>query len=196
MAPSTLKWSLMHAADAPGAAAATVVLFGALAVASVTDLRSRRIPNIVTFPIAAVGVCLHALTGGGWAALSSAVALALWFIGGITFWSLSRGQGIGAGDVKMAMASGALWGFWPTFWLVFASNLLQVGYLFVRWLVQGTGGENFRRLGTWVYSIVSPGTKVVHFQPAGMEDKTPHAPFMLLGAALVLLLDKYERLPW
>ena len=193
MAVTTLSWTLMHA---PGVNPALVVLFGALSVATVTDLRHRRIPNVVTFPVALVGVALHALTGGGWAALSSAVALCLWLAGGLAFWSASRGQGIGAGDVKMAMASGALLGFWPTFWLVFASNLLQVFYLFVRWLVQGTGGENFRRLGTWIYSIVSPGTKVVHFKPAGMEDKTPHAPFMLLGAIAVVVLDKYGVLPW
>lgn len=193
MAVSHFTWSLLHT---PGSGTALGILLGSLLLATVTDLRSRRIPNLVTFPVAIVGVALHGLYGGPWAAASSAAALGLWFAGGLTVWSLSRGQGLGAGDVKMAMAAAALLGFWPTFWLVFASNLSQVFYLFLRWLVQGTGGENFRRLGTWIHSLLAPGTKVVHFKPAGMEDRTPHAPFMLIGAVLVVLLDKYGVLPW
>lgn len=193
MPRQALTFSLL---EVPGAPVALALLFGSLTVAVVTDLRRRRIPNAITFPAAVAGLVLHAASGGGWIFLSSLLALALWFAGGLAFWSLSRGQGIGAGDVKMAMAAAALVGFWPTFWMVFASNLLQVIYLFIRWIVQGTGGENFRRLGTWVISIVAPGTKVVPFRPAGMEDKTPHAPFLLAGAVAMVLLNRHGVLPW
>ncbi|MCS6915801.1 MAG: A24 family peptidase [Myxococcales bacterium] len=193
MPRQALAFSLL---EAPGAPVALALLFGSLAVATVTDLRRRRIPNVLTLPAAAAGLVLHAISGGGWTFLSSLLALGLWFAGGLTFWSLSRGQGIGAGDVKMVMAAAALVGFWPTFWMVFASNLLQVLYLFIRWIVQGTSGENVRRLGTWVVSIVAPGTKVVPFRPAGMEDKTPHAPFLLAGAAAMVLLARKGVLPW
>ena len=39
-----------------------VVLFVGLAVATITDLRSRRIPNVLTFPMMALGIVATAAT--------------------------------------------------------------------------------------------------------------------------------------
>lgn len=181
---------------APAADTACGVLVVALVVATATDLAKRRIPNWVTFPAALAGLLIHALNGGRWWFASSLLSFLLWSVVGIGFWSLSRGQGIGAGDVKMVMASGSLLGAWPTLYVYFLSNLLQVAYLFLRWLVTGTLWANAKLLGTWVTSLVAPNTKVVHFKPVGMEDKTPHAPFMLLGAIVTIYLSRKGVLPW
>lgn len=185
-----ILWNLNHA---PGAHPALIVLGVALVLSTITDLRSRKISNSVTFSAALIGIVLHAVTGGGWLALSSGLGFLVWLIGGMLVWQTG---GLGAGDVKMVAAAGALLGLLGAFWMYFLSNLIQVVYLFGRWAVQGTLADNFRLLGSWLYSIVSPGTKKIHFKPVGMEDRTPHAPFMLLGVVAMMALSYYGVLPW
>jgi prepilin peptidase CpaA len=83
-----------------------------LAVATVTDLRSRRIPNWLVLPFLAAGIAIapwrHDWPGvrqGFWHGLGQSVAglgLAL-LIYGILFWM----GGMGAGDVKLCAAIGA-----------------------------------------------------------------------------------------
>ena len=191
-----LTFTLTRAPVSPSTAqTAAVVLGAALCIATVTDLRRRRIPNWVTFSAAAAGLALHAMGGGLSGFLSSLAGFLIWFGGGFAFWALSGGQGIGAGDVKMAMACGALLGAWPTLYVFFLSNLAQVVYLFLRWIVNGTLVANVRGVGRWLVSLLTPGTAVAHFQPVGMGDKTPHAPFMLIGALVTLYLSREGMLP-
>lgn len=193
--------------DAPGTTPALLVLFAALVLGSVSDLRSRRLPNKLTFSAILIGLCLHAAMGGGHDLLISFTSFLLCFALGFWLYSSWGGQGFGAGDAKMVMAAAALIGFWPAIWLFFASNLAMAFlYLPVRWLVQGTLVANLRRLGTWLLSMVvafaskigmaPKGAEIIHFVPVGMEDRTPHAPFMLLGASVVVLLHRQGALPW
>lgn len=81
--------------------------FAALLVAGLacaTDLRTRRIPNVLTFgaPIAAVA---FAAATAGWAGVGS--ALAGWAVGCALFFPLFALRGLGAGDVKLLAALGA-----------------------------------------------------------------------------------------
>ena len=75
--------------------------------ATVTDLRARRIPNFLTFPAAGVGVALHSMQEGWW-------GLALALVGAVTapgvLMLLRAFRRLGMGDVKLAMAVGALLG--------------------------------------------------------------------------------------
>ncbi len=190
MSSVKIYWTLTQT---PGGHAALVVLLLALCVSTVTDLRQRKIWNYATFPAALLGFVLHGYLGGGWMLLSSVVAFALWLSAGIAVWTTG---GVGAGDIKMLAAMGALIGFWPAFWAYFISNLTMVAYLPVRWLVQGTLIANLRLIGTWLHSLLSPGTKVIHFTPVGMEDKTPHAPLFLFGVIATMILSHYGVLPW
>jgi prepilin peptidase CpaA len=76
-------------------------------VASVYDLRTRRIPNKLTLPAILGGLTLHLVRGGpaemGWAALAGLIA------GGIFLLFFLAG-GMGAGDVKLMTAVGCLLG--------------------------------------------------------------------------------------
>lgn len=88
------------------------VVVAALAV--VSDLKSRRIPNLLTFGAAGIAVAAHAasegLTGG-------ATAIAGWLVGVAIFIPVFALGGMGAGDVKLLGAIGALLGPRAAVWV-------------------------------------------------------------------------------
>ena len=75
-----------------------------LALACVTDLRTRRIPNVLTLSAVAGAVLFHLATGGWQAAGWSIVGL---FVGALLFLPMFALRGMGAGDVKLLAAVGA-----------------------------------------------------------------------------------------
>ena len=75
-----------------------------LALACVTDLRTRRIPNVLTSSAVAGAVLFHLATGGWQAAGWSIVGL---FVGALLFLPMFALRGMGAGDVKLLAAVGA-----------------------------------------------------------------------------------------
>src|SRR3954454_24053864 len=87
-----------------------VLIVIAVSIALVTDIRSRRIYNALTFPTMvlglAIGILAHGLSGLGDAAAGLALGAAL-FVIPVAFF------GRGAGDLKLLAAVGALGG--PTF---------------------------------------------------------------------------------
>jgi prepilin peptidase CpaA len=72
--------------------------------ACVTDLRARRIPNVLTFGAAAAALVYHAAMAGwpgiGWAAAG-------WIAGAALFFPIFALGGMGGGDVKLLAAVGA-----------------------------------------------------------------------------------------
>jgi prepilin peptidase CpaA len=84
----------------------TAVIAVALA-ACICDVRTRRLPNALTFGAALAALCFalfqDGLSGLGWSAAGWLTALALFF----PFFAL---RGLGAGDVKLLAALGAWFG--------------------------------------------------------------------------------------
>lgn len=85
----------------------TLVLIAA-AIAAYTDVRSRRIPNLLSAALLASGVALHALQGWQSAAISIAL-FAVVFAAGTVLFSFKL---LGGGDVKLLAAASAALG-WP-----------------------------------------------------------------------------------
>jgi len=85
----------------------SIVAASCLAAAIVTDVRARRIPNVLTFPAVILGVGFWTLSngpGGFLAGVGGAVAAPLALL-------LLRGfRPLGMGDIKLAAAVGALAG--------------------------------------------------------------------------------------
>jgi prepilin peptidase CpaA len=113
----------------------TVGVCGFTTLALVTDLRSRRIPNVLTIIAFALALVFH-LVVSGWAGLGFAaggfgvgfgVMLVLWLIGGG-----------GGGDVKLMGAVGSWVGVFGTLFVflggVIVAVLMTAGILLGRWI--------------------------------------------------------------
>lgn len=92
-----------------------------LMVACISDLRTRRIPNALTFSAIVAGLFFHAVTGGvtaaGW-------SLAGGFLGLALFLPMFVLRGMGAGDVKLLAAVGAWLGPSQVATVALASSLV------------------------------------------------------------------------
>lgn len=84
------------------------------------DIATRRIPNVITFGAALVGLVAHAYIGG-WQALG--MAIAGWAAGVALFFPFFALGGMGAGDVKLLGAVGAWLGPVTAVWVALYSGI-------------------------------------------------------------------------
>src|SRR5688500_17057938 len=91
-----------------------VALLTVALTAAVCDVRSRRIPNALTFG-AAASALVYALATGGIGSLGFAAAG--WIAGAALFFPFFALGGMGAGDVKLIAALGAWVGPAEAVWL-------------------------------------------------------------------------------
>jgi prepilin peptidase CpaA len=145
-------------------------------VATVTDLRTRRVPNWLVFPCLLMGIAVSVMTRG-WAGLESsflgimagAAALGLfWFLGGM-----------GMGDVKLLASIGAWIGPWQIL-LAFVFMGLAGGVMALAWAIRGRFVQEsldsvadlifgFRKRG-WrpdaTLKLASPNARTMPYAPA------------------------------
>ena len=167
-----------------------VPLLALLAWAAVTDVRSRRIPNWLSFTLILTGL-LQCLTPGGTSLLASVTGLLLGF--GLTFLFFAVGA-MGGGDVKLLTGVGAWLGPWGVL-LVFAIEAI-VGM--IQAVLQAASQ---RRLGTvlknsvvvagglaagggdlGIASLPAPGA-----DPAATKQVLPYSVPVLIATAMVLM---------
>lgn len=103
-------------------AAPVIVL---VAVATRADVRTRTIPNRLTFPALLLGLALHAALGGAGGFKSALVGMAV--AGGLLLpgWLF---RWMGAGDVKLMAAVGA-WLAWPQALIAVLASLVMGGVI-------------------------------------------------------------------
>src|SRR6476646_5782070 len=132
----------------------TAIVVGVAMVAVICDVRTRRIPNWLTFGATLGAVAYGAVTSG----LSGAgVALGGWLVGAALLFPFFALGGMGAGDVKLVAAIAAWLGPFESVWLAIYASIaggviavvvaLFTGYLrtafsnlyvmFMHWRVQG-----------------------------------------------------------
>ena len=160
-------------------------------VVSITDLRCRKIHNVVTFPMMLVGLALNAaprdlrLAAGDWHV--GAYGFAVGF--GLMFVPFALGM-LKAGDVKYVAGVGALGGPWVALFTFLygslAHGVLCLGVL----LRRGETREAFRNIGYYF------SRSVLVMKPVDFEARTQgHVPFAFsLALGLVATLACVARI--
>lgn len=164
---------------------ATVVL---CALASGWDLRTHRIPNVLTMGAMVAGILAHAASGGLSGLVSSLAGLGVGLILFFPFFALG---GLGAGDVKLLGAIGAWLGAGRVFWAALYSSI--AGGVVALLLVAATG--RFRDTAAGLFVMFS------HWQASGpssvpgmtlKESSGPRLAYAIpitLGTMVTLWLD-------
>jgi prepilin peptidase CpaA len=97
-----------------------LVVIAISVVACVVDVRTRRIPNLLTFGAALGGLLIQILASGLQGALAAAGG---WLVGTLLFLPFFLLRGMGGGDVKLLAGIGAWLGPADTVWLAAYSAL-------------------------------------------------------------------------
>ncbi|WP_447968946.1 A24 family peptidase [Nitrospira sp. M1] len=131
------------------------ILSIALIWAAVTDVRWSKIPNVITFPLAGLGLVIHSVSDGLNGLLFSLQGLALGF--GVLFIFYLLG-GMAAGDVKLFAAVGAIIGPHDAFiaFLITAclGGLYAIGLMMVTWGIPSTAERVKVILTTWLVARI------------------------------------------
>ena len=90
------------------------------AVACVVDVRTRRIPNVLTLSAALGGLLAHWVVDGPNGALFAASG---WLVGLLVFMPFFMLRGMGGGDIKLLAALGAWLGPGETLWLAIYTGI-------------------------------------------------------------------------
>ncbi|MHB1005832.1 MAG: A24 family peptidase [Chloroflexota bacterium] len=147
--------------------AASVALILSVVVAAYWDYRWRRLPNWLTFGVAALGIGLGFVDGGPGGA---ADRLFGWVLGCLLLSLPFLLGGMGAGDVKLMGAVGALMGasfvFWAFMFSALAGGVLALAVLLARGelaalLRRGYASLAFLFTGLWRYHMLPPLTSLL-----------------------------------
>ena len=154
-----------------------------VAVATITDLRSRRIPNWLVLPFLVAGFAVSGWTHGWHGILQSLAGLA---VGAFLFTILSLMGGMGMGDVKLCAAIGVWIG--PSQMLTalvltgFAGGLIALCWA----VAGGFFGEMLSSTGDLVFGWkergMRPPKELVLDNP--LTRKMPYAPAIAIGTLI------------
>jgi len=151
-----------------------------LAVATVTDLRSRRIPNWLVVPFMVAGILVSVATRGWHGLFHSLEGLAL---GALLFGVLAVMGGMGMGDVKLCAAIGAWVGPGQLAVALVVTGIVG-GIMAICWAVAGGFvGDLFKNTGDLVFGLkdrgLQPHPDLVLGNPSAR--KMPYAPAIAIG---------------
>lgn len=115
----------------------TYILYGwliaVLIVCAATDLQHRRIPNLLTYPTVLISLLVYGIIGGWNGILFSLGGLAIGFAVFLLPYLLG---GMGAGDVKLMSAVGAVLGFKQTvvcfLFIALCGGIMALGFMLYR----------------------------------------------------------------
>ncbi len=154
-----------------------------LAVATFTDLRSRRIPNWLVYPFMLVGLCVSGWFHGVHGIFDSLEGFAL---GAVIFGILSMMGGMGMGDVKLLAGIGAWIG--PSQLMVALVLTGMVGgVMALCWAIAGGFlGELFSGTGDLLVGMKDRGLRPHPTLTLGNPKarKMPYAPAIAIGTLI------------
>jgi prepilin peptidase CpaA len=150
-------------------------------IAALIDLRTRRVPNSVTLPLAMLGVGMAAAGAGrvglGGALLGALVGLLLMLPGHLL-------GATGAGDVKLLAAVGTALGpsdiVWAFLYMAMAGGALALA-------VAARRGRVARTLDATASLVVTRGANVAEIEDVRTDNRFAYAPAIAIGAVLAAL---------
>jgi prepilin peptidase CpaA len=156
-----------------------VVAVSLAAVAGWCDVRTRRIPNILTFGGAALAIVYSVVTHG---AGGLVISIGGWFTGALLFLPMYLLGGMGAGDVKLIACMGAWLGPHDALFTALYSSIAGGAMAVVVAVATGYLGEAFRNL--W---LLFAHWRVVGVRPLAEltleQSRSPRLPYALPIAA-------------
>jgi prepilin signal peptidase PulO-like enzyme (type II secretory pathway) len=158
-------------------------------VASIIDLRTRKIPNFLTFPAAALGIILSFFV----ATNTGLMAILGWIVGAgimIAFNLFGNKKKMGFGDAKLIAAVGAFLGLkvciaWGYFAVLYG---LVAAFKFVTAIPWRYFGDLLK--GATIGVAAPLDTEAVQKLNTVMNEPIPLAPLIALGTLASILLDK------
>jgi prepilin peptidase CpaA len=154
-----------------------------LAIATITDLRDRRIPNWLVFPCLLIGIVVSGCHEG-WHGLGQ--SMAGFGLGSLLYGAIFLMGGMGMGDVKLCAALGA-WIGPHQLMLALVVTGIAGGIMAVCWAAaDGFLADLFRNTGDLIFCIWKRG---LHRHPELALDnpkarKMPYAPAIAIGTLL------------
>jgi prepilin peptidase CpaA len=165
-------------------------LLALVAVAAVTDLRARRIPNWLTLTVAVAGIAQSVTPWAVTTPFRSVCGLALGFT--VTFLLYSVG-GRGAGDVKLTAGIGAWLGPLPVMIVLAGAAIVSLVLAVGQSAARGRLGDLFRNTGLMLISLLNvrrlgARTVIATGQSAGtLGPPLPNAVCMLIATVGVVV---------
>ena len=155
-----------------------LLLASVLIISSITDLRSHRISNRLTYSTMLFGMIFYSLTSGlsgllysmGGLFLGLALLIAFYFVGGM-----------GAGDVKLMAAVGSLLGPQGVFHAFLGTTLIGGIYALIILTKKGYLMDTLKRFGLMLKTFFMT-KKFIYIPPARQEK----APLLCYGVATSL----------
>jgi prepilin peptidase CpaA len=154
-----------------------------LAIATLTDLRSRRIPNWLVLPFLVAGIVVSTVSHGWHGLGQSLMGVAL---GGVLFGGLCWMGGMGMGDVKLLSAIGAWIGPGQLMVALVLTGIVG-GIMALCWAIAGGFvGELLNGTGELLFSIrhrgLRPHPEIALDNP--LARKMPYAPAIAIGTLI------------
>lgn len=179
---ATMVWNIVEAWP-------WIVTGVVLVIASVTDVRSGKIPNAVTLPAIAIGLIGHTLCGGltgndySLGLVGSLIGLAVGFL---PLWFVWKAGGIGGGDAKIMAAIGAITGWHFTlntlFYGLIVAAVMAIAIIVRRRMFVRT----MKRIGRFLVLALTPTRPA---DPALADSpKVAFGLALCIGAAIVLAM--------
>lgn len=156
------------------------IVVAASLVAATWDLKTRRVPNVLTLSLMAFAVVAQMVIGGWAAGLGSLSIVAAVVVAG----SLAHARGlIGGGDVKLFAGAAAALG-WPGAFALALYTGIAGGLFAAIWAARER--RLVTALGTAAYRLMLPGT---HLSSTAGGARFPYSLAIAAGAIAVMLAD-------
>lgn len=163
-----------------------ILLLAAILAAAIFDYRFRKVPNLITFPLILIGMVIGLLQGGFMAFSASTAG----FLLGIALLSFPYAMGgIGAGDVKLLGAIGAVKGPWFVFATFLAAAIIG-GIMAVCRMAFLIKNSDMRVLGQSVRAAYYTGVlSTVEIPDYALKERLPYAVAISAGAVITMILE-------